>query len=189
MKKTARKEKGFTLIEMIVVVAMIGVLAAMITPQITNSIYKTRVTSTAGSLKSFKMALDMLINDIGVKPPAYGLVDPTNDQLALMRRTSCPGSLQSLWNGPYITNYPTSNVSPLFYYSDRFYYYYSWPWDDGGTWGNWCGTGYGILLHTGFINIQAKEDVERALLGRVDPAGNSWLYWCGFYDGRKTPTW
>lgn len=190
MKKMARKEKGFTLIEMMVVVAIIGVLAATLTPQITNFVYKARVSSTAGSLKSFKMALDMLINDIGYKPSSYGTVDPSNDQLALIKRSAVPAAYQNVWNGPYIHNYPTSEVSSLFYYSDRFWYYYNWPQGTSCTeCYNWCGTDYGILLHTLFINYQAKVDVEKALLGKADPWGNNWLYWCGFHDDRQVKPW
>ena len=182
-------KKGFTLIELMVVVAVIGVLIAVLVPQVTNFVYKARVTAAATSLKNFKMALDLLINDIGFKPPAWGAVYPANDELALMKRNSCPNAFKSQWNGPYIHNYPVSTVSSLFAYSDRFWYYYNWPRSDAGTAGNWCGTGYGILLHTAFINRQAKVDVENALLGKVDPWANNWLYWCGFHDDRQVAHW
>ena len=181
-------KKSFTLIELMVVIAIIGVLASMLVPQVTNFVYKAKVSSTAASLRSFKMALDMLINDLGVKPNRWGWCNNDRDYLALMKRNYCPGSLRAQWNGPYIHSYPIHNVSSLFRYN-TFWYYYDWPRNDGGTWGNYCGTGYGILLHTSFINYNAKKDVERTLLGKIDPAGNDWLYWCGFDDDRQVSRW
>ena len=145
----ASSKKGFTLVEMMVVVAIIGTLAAMVTPQITGSIYKSRVAATVMSLKNFKMGIDRLVDDIGVKPSVMGNVQVANDTLALMKRASAPASYQSLWNGPYIDRYPTKTSSILFSYTDDFWYYYSWP---GYAWNSdWCGTDQGILLHTGFI--------------------------------------
>ena len=180
------KRKGFTLIEMMVVVAIVGVLAAALTPQISNFIYKAKVSATSSSLKNFKMALDMMINDLGVKPPLYGGTDMNSDGMGLLRRSAVSGTYQSLWNGPYAKAYPVTRTAPLLADASAFWYYYSWP-GGSGTWVDWCGTANGILLHTIFFNYQAKQDVENVIIGRTDPAGNSWLYWCGFYDG--TPTW
>lgn len=193
MKQIFKKEKAFTLIELMVVVAIIGVLSAMLTPQISNFVYKGRVASTAGSLRSFGDALDMMINDIGYKPYVNGAADTTNDQLALMKRTSCPSYLQSLWNGPYIRNYPISSVSSLIAsypgYTNTIWFYYSWPQTDSGTWGSYCGTGYGVMMEIYFINVQANVDVQRTFLEKVDPNGDAWMEWCGFYDDRQIAHW
>ena len=180
-------KKGFTLVELMVVVAIIGVLAATITPQISGALYKSRVAATVMGLKNFKMGIDRLVDDIGVKPNVWGNVSVTNDALALMKRTSAPASYQSLWNGPYIDRYPTKTSSSLFVYPNTFWYYYSWP---GYAWNNdWCGTNQGILLHTLFISLKTKEDVETMLFGRLSATGNAWLYWCGFHDGKQVAPW
>ena len=180
-------KKGFTLVEMMVVVAIIGGLAAVVTPQISGTIDKSRVAATAMSLKNFKMGIDRLVDDLGVKPNVWGGFTPSiDDALALMKRANAPASYQSLWNGPYIDRYPTKISSSLFYYN-RFWYYYSWP---GYAWNSdWCGTDQGILLHTAFISIKAHDDIEMVLLGRVDGQGDGWLYWCGFHDSRQVSTW
>ena len=182
-------KKGFTLVELMVVVSIIGVLLAALVPQVGNAVYKAKVSATALTLKNFKMGIDMLINDLGYKPTHYGEASPTTDQLALMKRTSCPAYLKSFWAGPYVQNYPTQKVSSLFAYPDSFWYYYSWPGGvEGDTWFDWCGAGAGILLHTSFISDQARRDVEAALLGKINP-GSSWLVYCGFHDGKQVAPW
>jgi type II secretion system protein G len=187
-----KRKTGFTLIELMVVVAIIGILMAVITPQVGNAVYKAKVVATAASFKNLKMGLELLVNDIGRKPNIYGWVNPTNDQLALIKRSSCPSAYQSLWHGPYVQNYPTYNTSTLILNAgvpEAMYYLPAWPGTDSGTWGDWCGTGWGILLHQAFISMQAKNDIETALLGKIDPAGNQWLYYCGFQDDRQVMAW
>ena len=185
-----KRKTGFTLIELMVVVSIIGVLLAALVPQVGNAVYKAKVSATALSLRNFKVGIDMLVNDIGRKPVWHGEASPTTDQLALMKRTSCPAYLKSFWAGPYVQNYPTQKVSSLFTYPDSFWYYYSWP---GGTegyiWFDWCGTGEGILLHTGFISVQASTDVSTALIGKMNPYGDNWLYYCGFHDSKQVAPW
>ena len=185
-----KRKTGFTLIELMVVVSIIGVLLAALVPQVGNAVYKAKVSATALSLRNFKVGIDMLVNDIGRKPVWHGEASPTTDQLALMKRTSCPAYLKSFWAGPYVQNYPTQKVSSLFAYPDSFWYYYSWPGGvEGDTWFDWCGAGAGILLHTSFISDQARGDVEAALLGKTNPAGDNWLRYCGFHDSKQVAPW
>ncbi|MBU1261957.1 type II secretion system GspH family protein [bacterium] len=51
-------KKGFTLIEMMLVVAIIGVLLVLLIPRVTRSMDKARERATAKNLKSIKLALD-----------------------------------------------------------------------------------------------------------------------------------
>ena len=66
-----KRKTGFTLIELMVVVSIIGVLLAALVPQVGNAVYKAKVSATALSLRNFKMGIDMLVNDIGYKPTWY----------------------------------------------------------------------------------------------------------------------
>ena len=58
MTKNARKLKGFTLIELIVVISIIGVLAAILIPTMTGYIKKAKVASAIESAKTIKMSVE-----------------------------------------------------------------------------------------------------------------------------------
>ncbi|MBL9129354.1 MAG: type II secretion system protein [Verrucomicrobiales bacterium] len=54
--KQLRRERGFTLVEIIGVVALIAVLAAVLAPRVTNVIGRGKISSTAQGLASLKTA-------------------------------------------------------------------------------------------------------------------------------------
>ncbi|MGE8684873.1 MAG: pilin [Acinetobacter sp.] len=56
-------QKGFTLIELMIVVAIIGILAAIAIPQYQNYIAKSQVSRVMGELSSVKTAMESCILD------------------------------------------------------------------------------------------------------------------------------
>lgn len=56
-------QKGFTLIELMIVVAIIGILAAIAIPQYQNYVTKSQVTRVVGETGNLKTLVDMCLTD------------------------------------------------------------------------------------------------------------------------------
>jgi general secretion pathway protein G len=101
-------QEGFTLVEMLVVIAIIGLIMGLIGPRVLNYLSESRVKTARIQLQSFSSALDLFYLDAGRFPStAEGLA-------ALVRRT--PGV--AAWNGPYLKggNVPTDPWSHAYVY-------------------------------------------------------------------------
>ena len=85
-------EAGFTLVEMLVVITIIGLIMGLIGPRVLNYLSESKVKAAKIQLQSFGSALDLFYLDAGRFPStAEGLE-------ALVRPT--PGV--AAWNGPYL---------------------------------------------------------------------------------------
>ncbi|KJC40845.1 general secretion pathway protein GspG [Bradyrhizobium sp. LTSP885] len=98
-------QAGFTLVEMLVVIAIIGLIMGLIGPRVLNYLSESKVKAARIQLQSFVTALDLYYLDAGRYPSsAEGLT-------ALVRPTSGVAA----WNGPYlkgggVPNDPWSHV-------------------------------------------------------------------------------
>jgi general secretion pathway protein G len=85
-------EQGFTLVEMLVVITIIGLIMGLIGPRVLNYLSESKVKAAKIQMQSFASALDLFDLDVGRYPSsAEGLA-------ALVRRA--PGV--AAWNGPYL---------------------------------------------------------------------------------------
>src|SRR5260370_4638996 len=85
-------QEGFTLVEMLVVITIIGLIMGLIGPRVLNYLSESKVKAAKIQLQSFGGALDLFYLDAGRFPStAEGLT-------ALVQRT--PGV--DPWNGPYL---------------------------------------------------------------------------------------
>ena len=85
-------QDGFTLVEMLVVITIIGMIMALVGPRVLNYLSESRTKAAKIQIQSLSSALDLFYLDAGRFPSSSeGLV-------ALVRPVSGIAS----WNGPYI---------------------------------------------------------------------------------------
>jgi general secretion pathway protein G len=85
-------EAGFTLVEMLVVITIIGLIMGLIGPRVLNYLNESKVKAAKIQMQSFSGALDLFYLDAGRYPS-------TSEGLgALVQRTSGIAA----WNGPYL---------------------------------------------------------------------------------------
>lgn len=76
MQQQRRKQKGFTLIELMIVVAIVGVLSAFAIPAYSDYTQRTRVAGALAGISGFKTAVALCAQDLGT---LTGCNHATND--------------------------------------------------------------------------------------------------------------
>jgi general secretion pathway protein G len=85
-------QAGFTLIEMLVVITIIGLIMALVAPRVLNYLTESKVKAAKIQIASFSSALDLYYLDAGQYPSSSQGLE------ALVKR---PSDLAA-WNGPYL---------------------------------------------------------------------------------------
>ncbi|KAA3523472.1 type II secretion system protein GspG [Agrobacterium tumefaciens] len=91
-RNDADHESGFTMVELLVVLAIIGLVAAIAAPQVLGYLGSARVDTAKIQMRNLQSALELLYIDAGRYP------SNTEGLAALMTRPDG----YSTWNGPYI---------------------------------------------------------------------------------------
>lgn len=90
-KRRSARARGFSLVEMLVVVAIVGLLVGLVGPAAMRQLQSSRVSTTEAQISQLRAALDIFQIDTGRLPTEdLGLN-------ALVIDPGIPG-----WNGPYL---------------------------------------------------------------------------------------
>lgn len=92
-RKAVRRAQGFTLLELLVVIVIIGLLAAYVGPKYFSQLGKSEVTIAKAQIEAFEKSLDTYRLDVGRYPSA---------EEGLAALLAAPASAGAKWNGPYL---------------------------------------------------------------------------------------
>ena len=90
--KTLKRDDGYTLLELLVVLTILGLLTALATPYVIRYIESGRVKTARTEVANIGAALDLYKSDVGQYPTSAQGLD------ALVKP---PGGVDN-WNGPYL---------------------------------------------------------------------------------------
>ncbi len=109
MKDYRHSQRGFTLIEVMVVVVILGILAAIVVPRLLDEPERARRTSAATQIRSFEEAVGMFRLDNGYYPSTEQGLDALVSQPTIGRvptRYKDGGYIRRIpddpWGNPYV---------------------------------------------------------------------------------------
>ena len=88
----SRRQGGFTLMELLVVLAILGLLVSLVGPQVLNQLGGAKTKTTKIQIKDLEQSLEMYKLDVGRFPSTSEGLNALVDK---------PGNAAG-WNGPYL---------------------------------------------------------------------------------------
>lgn len=93
--KSFRRAAGFTLIEMLITLVIIGLLASLVGPKLFSKLDSSKVQTAQTQVKMLKGALETMRLDIGRFPSQA-------EGLALLNSPPADEKIKNKWKGPYL---------------------------------------------------------------------------------------
>lgn len=94
-KKRRRKSAGFTLVELLIVMVILGLLSALVGPRLFGHLASSKTKAARTQVELLGAALDMYRLDIGRYPPS-------DEGLNALWEKPTEAGRAALWHGPYL---------------------------------------------------------------------------------------
>jgi general secretion pathway protein G len=91
MTRLLRNQRGFSLIELLVVIIILGLIAGLVGPRLFGRVGQSKQAAARAQIELFGAALDQYRLDVGAYPPVGAGLQ------ALVQNPNAPN-----WNGPYL---------------------------------------------------------------------------------------
>lgn len=101
---------GFTLLEMLVVLMIIGLIAGLVGPRLFSKVDQSKITAAETQIKILRSALENIRLDIGRYPTQ-------EEGLGLLSKAPIDAALAPRWRGPYL-----DDVVPLDPWNNAYQY-------------------------------------------------------------------
>jgi general secretion pathway protein G len=108
--ETRERRAGYSLLEILVVLAIMGTIVALVAPRLFTQLDRSKVVATRAQAKTIKLALNSFRIDFGRYPTA-------EEGLKILNDMPSDPALQSQWYGPYLEgDFPTDSWGNPFHY-------------------------------------------------------------------------
>jgi len=164
-RKDSSLQKGFTLIEMIGVLAVIAILAAVVAPKIFDAINDSKVTSLAEDIATIRTSVTSYYKDTGQFPSQASNSTKAQQNQMMKKPTTVKG-----WKGPYLDKALSNPVNPSGYLNIG---QGSWKFDINGDGTNdyGAGTSHPIVSMVWFDRMTGAQ--AKALSNIIDSDGDN----------------
>jgi general secretion pathway protein G len=112
-----RNKLGFTLVELLVVIVVLAVLAAIVLPKFMNSSARSKESALKSDLKLMRNAISLFQADTGKYP--FGLADLAETDKTKVKVADGSTVSATDWHGPYIDSAITDPVSGAAFTYDK----------------------------------------------------------------------
>ena len=108
-----RNQRGFTLVEILIVVIILGILAAIVIPQFTSASQDARKNSLTSQLQTLRSQIELYkLQHLDQLPSSLIATTPTWDQLVNKTNASgTTGTSTAFPFGPYLQSAPTNPLN------------------------------------------------------------------------------
>jgi general secretion pathway protein G len=103
-----RAKSGFTLVEILIVVVILGILAAIVIPQFTDASTEAKTSSLASDLQTMRSQIELYKIQHNDVPPSYA-----NFAAQMTGTTDVAGATTGTDYGPYMQKVPTNPFNDL----------------------------------------------------------------------------